>query len=120
MIQKPNFLLDCPNIIEKLYGIHLSDAKYELQIIDHPQKLKSGELLQISVECQLNLCLIILRRNRTFQDMAYTFDIPLNLVGKVFYTWLNYLFYEFDDVREDIFFKTEDLPKPPRAFQNPL
>ena len=91
----------------------LSDCKSELEIIGHPEKKKTGELLSLSVECQFLMTLMILRRNQTYTEISLLFNIGNSiLVGQVFKTWLQFFFYEAKEFENEWFIKAQDLPKP--------
>ena len=100
----------------------MSDCKSDLEIIGHPEKKKTGELLSLSVECQFLMTLVILRRNQTYTEISLLFDIGnSNLVSQVFKTWLQFFFFELKEFEKEWFIKTKDLPKPlPRCFRNPI
>ncbi len=100
----------------------LGPAKSELEIIGFKPKKTSGELRSLSVQCQFLLCLMILRRNKSFKEIHVAYRISGDtLVGKVFRTWIQFLYFKFRDIKDIMFIPKKDLPKPlPRHFNNKL
>jgi hypothetical protein len=81
----------------------------------------SASLRTISIRSQFFLTLLILRRNRLFKDVAFQFNLGPHLVGKVFKTWLQFMYLKFKSLKDIMFIKKRDIPKPlPKHFQNPL
>ena len=75
----------------------------------------------LSVECQFLLCLMILRRDKSFEECAILFGLSDTLISQVFKTWLGFLHVKLKDVQDYVDSLTlEDLPKPPKAFRNKL
>ena len=66
-------------------------------------KLESGEQKSLSVSCQFLMTLLILRRNRLYQDVAHQFDLDRNLVSNVFITWLCFMYNRFRLIQEEMF-----------------
>ncbi len=125
-----NFVLATPRRALVLTGLKtfernalwefLGEAKHQLQILGRKQVLTSSNLRALSVECQFLLCLMILRKNYTFEEMAVTYNLGRKLVSQVFRTWLQFLYLKFKDVEAAMFTKREDLPRPPRHFSNKM
>ena len=108
------------NIRDILWNF-LGDAKYSLSMYDCKKNLLSGKMRSISVENQFFLFLAVFRRNLTYKEAGWLFGINPKLAGKVFKTWLSFIYFKFKDIQEDMFIKREDLPKPlPKAFRNKL
>jgi hypothetical protein len=98
----------------------LGPAKRKLSIFGFQNKL-SRKMKNISILSQFLMTLYILRRNRLFTGIAHDFEISRILVSRVFVTWLQFMFYKFMDIRQQMFVKKCDIPKPlPRHFQNPI
>ena len=107
--------------LRRVFWEYLSDCKEQLEILDHPEKKKSGELLELSVECQFLLTLHLLRRNITYHEASLHYNIGNSwLVSQVFKSWLQFFFYELKEHEAEWFTKFKDLPRPPKAFQNPI
>jgi hypothetical protein len=103
----------------KILWDFLGDIKDKLQI--YKVRAKSGDIRTISVKSQFLLTLLILRRNRKFTDCALHFNLGKVLVGRVFKTWLQFLYYKFKDLQDIMFIKKAHISKPlPKHFQNPL
>ncbi len=99
----------------------LGPAKNVLEILDRSPKTTSGQLMSMSVECQFLLLLLILRRNKTFLELSLTFCVSRPLVSQIFRTWLQFLFCKFRDIKQEMFIKRSDIPRPlPRHFNNKL
>lgn len=97
----------------------LGDAKTNLTIFKTNRK--SSELRSLSVKSQFLLTLLILRRDRKFSDCAFHFKIGKVLVGRVFKTWIQFMYQKFKDIKDIMFVKKKDIKKPlPVHFQNPL
>ena len=96
----------------------LGKAKSELDIIGIGKK--SGELKKLSIRCQFLMTLLILRRDRCFQDVALQFDIEHETISNVFKTWLQFMFWKFRDIQDQQFTKRKDLPRLPAVFKNKL
>ena len=96
----------------------LGKAKWELEIIG--MKQKSGSLKNLSVECQFLMTLLILRKDRAFEDIALQFELQHRTVSKVFKTWLQFIFHKFKDIQDHQFTKRKDLPRLPGVFKNKL
>ena len=103
----------------------LGEAKFSLTIFGYKNKKKnpilSGKMRCISVEDQFFLFLIIFRRNLTYQEAGWLFGVSTTVATNVFKTWLNFLYFKFKDMKDEMFTRRQDLPKPlPRAFRNKL
>jgi hypothetical protein len=97
----------------------LGDAKFKLTLFK--TNWISGNLQSISAESQFLLTLLILRRGRKFQDAAYEFDLNANLVGKIFKTWIQFMYLKFCDLKKRMFVRKCDIKKPlPKHFNNRL
>jgi hypothetical protein len=78
-------------------------------------------LRTISVRSQFLLTLMILRRNRRFTDIHFHFHIGQALVGRIFKTWIQFMFHKFKDIKAIMFVKKADIKKPlPACFDNPF
>ena len=97
----------------------LGQAKYHLTIIG-PRPRPNTSLEKASVQCQFLLFLMIFRRNKTFKECGLLFDMSPTLIGEIFHTWLQFIYYKFLDMNEQLFVKRKDLPKLPKCFRNPL
>ena len=100
----------------------LTDCKGDLEVIGHPKKKKTGELFELSIECQFLLTLEILRRNTSFKEASIKYKIANpDLISQVFKTWLQFFYYELKEYDEEWFTKFKDLPRPlPKCFRNPI
>jgi hypothetical protein len=97
----------------------LGGVKDELLI--YKTGTKSGQLRTISVRSQFLLTLMILRRNRRFTDIHFHFHIGQALVGRIFKTWIQFMFHKFKDIKAIMFVKKADIKKPlPACFDNPF
>ena len=96
----------------------LGIAKSQLNIIG--MDVTSGSLRNLSVRCQFLMTLVILRRDRCFEDIALQFDMKPETISKVFKTWLQFMFMKFKDIKEHQFTKRKDLPRLPAVFKNKL
>ena len=75
----------------------------------------------LSVECQFLLCLMILRRDKTYEECSILFGVSETLISQIFKTWLAFLHFKFQALHEYVQSLTlQDLPKPPKAFRNKL
>ena len=75
----------------------------------------------LSVECQFLLTLMILRRDKSFEECAILFNVSDTLVSQVFKTWVAFFKSVLEGVQEYVSSLTlEDLPRPPKAFRNKL
>ena len=62
---------------------------------------------------------MIFRRNKSFLECSQLFfGLSLGLIGEVFHTWLQFVYYKFMDL--NIFTERKDLPELPKPFRNPL
>jgi len=99
----------------------LGEAKYSLTMFDYKKKVLSGKMKSISVEDQFFLFLVVFRRNITYQEAGWMFAVSTQVATRVFKTWLSFLYFKFKDMKDDMFIKREDLPKPlPKPFRNKL
>ncbi len=60
----------------------------------HDLKYKS----KLEVEDELFLTLIKLRLNKEDEELAFFFKVSKPTVGRIFHTWLNFLFYQLKDL----------------------
>jgi hypothetical protein len=99
----------------------LGEAKEMLTIIGRKPPTMTGALRSLSVKCQFLMTLMILRRNKTYQEVAMLFDVTTSVVSEVFKTWLQFIYCKFQDFKQSMFTKRSDIKKPlPFAFQNQL
>ena len=102
----------------KLLFQFLGPSKNQLQIIGGRSKKTSGDL-NIRVEDQFLLTLIKLRQNFPFTDLANRFGITRHLAAKIFKTWIQFMFVEFGEIRDQLFRRSDQIKKPlPVHFQN--
>ena len=66
------------------------------------------------------MCLIILRRNKTFDECEILFGVSDNVFSQVFRTWLGFMRAKFKDIENYCTVALKDLPKVPKAFRNKL
>ena len=98
----------------------LSDCKEKLQIIGHKDKKKTGEI-KLAVFDQYLMTLMILKRNKTYTEISHQFAMKSTLVGQLFQTWLQFMYFELKELEKEWFTTYENLPKPlPRHFRNPI
>ena len=99
----------------------LGPAKHNLQVWGRRTGFINSEIRSLSVECQFLLCLIILRRDKAFEECHHLFGISDTVASQVFKTWLSFLKLKFKAVETYVHSLTlKDLPKPPKAFRNKL
>jgi hypothetical protein len=104
--------------VEVLWNF-LGDVRDELLL--YKTNKTTSSLRTISVRSQFLLTLLILRQNRLFKDCGFQFHLGPHLVGKIFKTWLQFLFLKFKDLKDTMFVKKCDVKKPlPKHFQNLL
>jgi hypothetical protein len=97
----------------------LGKAKSNLAIFK--TKSTSSKLRTISVRSQFLLTLLILRRGRKFQDAGYQFELGARLVGRVFKTWIQFMYHKFLELKDYMFVRKCDIKKPlPEHFNNNL
>ena len=96
----------------------LGPAKEELQM--YKRDCKSSDLKSMSVDDQFLLCLIILRKDWSYQDVASVFGIDEKIVSSTFITWLNFIYHKYKDDEAFFFTKKKDINKDslPECFQN--
>ena len=97
----------------------LGEAKDKLSIIGTEGTL-SGQIQCMSLDCQFLMTLLILRRDRLFEDIAFQFDLDRNVVARIFKTWVQFIFWKFKDIQTAMFTKRKDLPRLPSVFRNKL
>ena len=99
----------------------LGPAKHNLQVWGRRAGFINSEIRSLSVECQFLLCLIILRRDKAFEECHHLFGISDTVASQVFKTWLSFLKVKLKAVETYVHSLTlKDLPKPPKAFRNKL
>ena len=96
----------------------LGPAKDELQM--YKRDCKSGDLRSMSVEDQFLLCLLILRKDWSYQDVGSVFGIDDQIVSSTFVTWLNFIYHKYKDDEAFFFTKKKDIKKDslPECFQS--
>ena len=95
-------------------------ASQQLAMVDHEGVL-SGNMTSITVADQLSLTLSILRRAWTYKEAAYMFGVSPRIASSVFKTWLMFIYYTFNDMRDRIYTKRSDFTLPlPKCFNNDL
>ena len=98
----------------------LGPAKYHLQVWGRQPCFVNSQIRDLSVECQFLLTLMILRRNKTFQECQFHFGVSDTEISQIFKTWLDFFRAKFKDIEEYCTVKLKDLPKPPKPFRNKL
>ena len=96
----------------------LGDDKDKLNMIGMVDT-KSGDL-NIPIQCQFILTLMILRRGYDFIECAYFFRIPRGKVSNIFSTWLQFMYFKFNDKEftDRMCVRRQDMPSPlPLQFQ---
>jgi hypothetical protein len=74
----------------------------------------------ILMRCQLAMTLWRLRRGTTLTELSYHFEVDSHTVGKIFSTWIQFLFCKFSLLRDQMFVpRSYHLPLP-SVFQNSL
>merc|ERR1712048_604759 len=98
----------------------LGKAKYHLTIFG--TKTTSGKLRSMTVQDQFLLVFYKLRNGYTNTDISFRHGIQVQLVARVFKTWLMTLYHVFKtNIAEKMFTPFHRLPKPPpKAFNNSL
>ena len=97
----------------------LGPAKDHLQVWGRRAGFINSEIRSLSVECQFLLCLIILRRDKAFEECHHLFGISDTVASQVFKTWLSFLKVKLKAVEAYVHSLTlKDLPKPPKSFRN--
>ena len=95
-------------------------ASQQLSMVDHEGVL-SGNMTSITVADQLSLTLSILRRAWTYKEASYMFGVSSKTASSVFKTWLMFIFYTFNDMRDRMYTKRCDFTLPlPKCFNNDL
>ena len=96
----------------------LGPAKEELQM--WKRDCKSGDMKSMTVDDQFLLCLIILRKDWSYQDVASVFGIDEKIVSSTFITWLQFIYQKYKDEESFFFTKKKDIKKDslPECFQN--
>jgi hypothetical protein len=74
----------------------------------------------IDPKVQLALTLVRLRRGYTLQDISYRFNISASTVGKVFITWIQFLYKKFDMLRKKMFVPQSRHRPMPKSSRNSL
>lgn len=95
----------------------LGESKDKLTMIGMKKGTLSGKIGFMSVECQFLMTLLILRRDRLFQDISFQFDLNRNAVASIFKTWVQFIFWKFKDIQTLMFTKRKDLPRLPAVFR---
>lgn len=97
----------------------LGDVKSNLQVWGRPEGFKNSQIRDLSVECQFLMFLMILRRNKTYRECGFLFQVDPTIISNVFKTWLAFVRSKFKDFEPYCRVKRKDL-KLPRAFKNKL
>ena len=110
-------LLQCQR---KILWDFLGPAKYHLQVWGREPGFVNSQIRELSVECQFLLVLLILRRNKTFEECSFQFGVSDTLISQIFKTWLAFFRARFKDIQDYCTVKLKDLPKTPKPFRNKL
>ena len=97
----------------------LGEAKDRLKMINMKHDTFSGELTCMTVECQFLLTLMVLRRNKKFEELRIVYEIANGTISSIFKTWIMFMFKKFKDVEKRMFLQRKQLFQPlPRSFRN--
>ena len=96
----------------------LGPDKYKLQVWGRKPGFLNSQIRDLSVECQFLLCLLILRRNKSFEECYLLFGVSDTVISELFKTWLGFIRAKFKDMEDYCTVKLKDLPRPPPAFRN--
>ena len=97
----------------------LDKGKEDLILIGNKKAKKTREL-KINLENQFLLTLVKLRRNFQYEDLANRFGTHSRLASQIFKTWVQFMYWKFNEIRSQLFIKSADLSRPlPSEFQNP-
>ena len=112
-------------IIWELLGTE--DELTNLTIFRSKQRKKTQNLpkktgdLKISIEDQLLLCLVKIRRGYSYLDISFRFKLVADTISAVVKTWLSLMYTTFKNFQEDMFVKSDQISKPvPPHFRNTL
>ena len=101
---------------ESLWNL-LGNDKNKLDVWGRRPGFKNSEIRDLSIECQFLLCLMILRRNKTYTKCSYLFKVCPNIISAVFKTWLAFIIAKFKDFEAYCRVSRKNL-KLPAAFKN--
>ena len=75
----------------------------------------------LTLKCQLAITLWRLRRRTTLTELSYHFGICHDLLQRITVTWIQFMFQQFNDIREAMFV-TRDIHRQflPSSFRNAL
>ena len=93
--------------------------KSDLQVWGRSEGFKNNQIRDLSIECQYLLCLMILRRNKSYRECGYLFQVDPIIISSVFKTWLAFLRSKFKDFEPYCRVSRKHL-KMPKAFKNKL
>ena len=103
-----------PQQFEALFGF-LGEAKYELKYWDgssngdETHSKRNGVPRNVSVEQQLFITLLRLRRGFNVATISHIYGLSETVVRKIFVTWIQFLFHHFKEYKYLMFPKRETL-----------
>ena len=97
---------------------NLGEARNELKLLN--LDYKSGDMRCMSVPCQFLLTLSVLRKGFDYGEFADIYGVSRTAVTVVFKTWIYFMYQKFShpEWKKTLNVRTQDLPEPPKAFQN--